>query len=90
MKKYANKFQHLYTHLTKSSISWRYRIEHFLSRLKEDVQNKVLVDSRGDGALWDDIKHLINDAVTIDTIFTQVAKGERRLKILLKSNWCQM
>jgi hypothetical protein len=27
--------------------------------LKEDVQNKVMVDPKGDGGPWEDIKHLI-------------------------------
>ena len=36
---------------------------------------KVLVDPRGDGRPWEDIKRLINYAVTIDATYKQDAKG---------------
>jgi hypothetical protein len=43
--------------------------------LKEEIRKKVLVDPRGDGGPWEDIKRLINYAVTIDATYTQDAKG---------------
>ena len=43
--------------------------------LKEEIRKKVLVDPRGDGGPWEDIKHLIHYAVTIDATYLQDATG---------------
>jgi hypothetical protein len=48
--------------------------------LKEDIRSKVLVDPRGDGEPWEDIKRLINYVVTIDATYTQVVKGRDNVK----------
>ena len=45
-----------------------------MSGLKEEIRKKILVDPHGDGGLWEDIKRLINYAVTIDAIYTLDAK----------------
>ena len=45
------------------------KIERFISGLKEDIRKKVLVDPKGDGGPWEDIKRLINYAVTIDATY---------------------
>jgi hypothetical protein len=75
VKEYANEFQQLCSHITKSPISRGDKIERFVSDLKEEIWKKVLVDPRGDGGPWEDIKRLINYAVTIDATYTQDAKG---------------
>ena len=46
-----------------------------MSGLKEEIRKKILVDPHGDGGPWEDIKRLINYAVTIDATYTQDAKG---------------
>ena len=38
------------------------------------------MDPRGDGGPWEDIKHLISYAVTIDATYTQAAKGREESK----------
>ena len=75
VEEYANEFQQLYSHITKSPISRGDKIERFVSGLKEEIRKKILVDPRGDGGPWEDIKRLINYAVTIDAMYTQDAKG---------------
>jgi hypothetical protein len=75
VEEYANEFQQLCSHITKSPISRGDKIERFVSGLKEEIRKKVLVDPRGDGGPWEDFKHLINYAVTIDATYTQDAKG---------------
>ena len=75
VEEYANEFEQLCSHITKSPISRGDKIEQFVSGLKEEIRKKVLVDPRGDGGLWEDIKRLINYAVTIDVTYTQDAKG---------------
>jgi hypothetical protein len=77
---YANEFQHMCSQITKSPISRGDKVERFLSGLKEDVRSKVLVDPRGDGGPWEDIKRLINYVVTIDVTYTQAAKGRDDVK----------
>lgn len=72
---YANEFQQLCSHITKNHVSRGDKIERFISGLKEDIRKKVLVDPKGDGGPWEDIKRLINYAVTIDATYTQDAKG---------------
>ena len=72
---YANEFQ-LCSHITKNHVSRGDKIERFISGLKEDIRKKVLVDPKGDGGPWEDIKRLINYAVTIDATYTQDAKGK--------------
>jgi hypothetical protein len=47
----------------------------FISGLKEDIRKKVLVDLKGDGGPWEDIKRLINYDVTIDATYTHDAKS---------------
>jgi len=66
---YGNEFQHLYSQITKSPISKRDKVERFLSELKEDVWSKVLVNPRGDGGPWEDIKRLINYIVMINATY---------------------
>jgi hypothetical protein len=75
VEEYTNEFQQLCSHITKSPISRREKIERFVSGLKEEIRKKILVDPRGDGGPWEDIKRLINYGVTIDAMYTQDAKG---------------
>lgn len=75
VKEFANKFQHLCSRITKSPISMGDKVERFLFGLKEDVQNKVLMNPRGHSGPWEDIKFLINYVVTINATYTQAAKG---------------
>jgi hypothetical protein len=72
---YANEFQQLCSHITKHPVSRGDKIERFISGLKEDICKKVLVDPKGDGGPWEDIKRLINYVVTIDATYTHDAKG---------------
>jgi hypothetical protein len=65
----------LCSHITKNLVSRGDKIERFISGLKEDIRKKVLVDPKGDGGPWEDIKRLINYAVTIDATYTHDAKG---------------
>ena len=67
---YANEFQHLCSHITKSHVSRGDKVERFFYGPKEDVRSKVLVDPWGDGGPWEDIKHLINYVVTIEATYT--------------------
>ena len=66
MDEYANEFQHLCSQITKSPNSRGDNVERILFGLKEHVRSKILVDPRGDGGPWEDIKRLINYGVTID------------------------
>jgi len=72
---YANEFQQLCSHITKHPVSRGDKIERFISGLKEDIRKKVLVDPKGDGGSWEDIKRLINYAVTIDAMYAHDTKG---------------
>ena len=85
MEEYAKDFQHQCSHITKSLISRGNKVEQILSGLKEDVRNKVLVDPRGDGGPSEDIKRLIDCVVTIDTTYTQTAKGHDDVKSHLEA-----
>ena len=67
---YANELQQLCSHITKNHVSRGDKIERFILGLKEDIHNKVLVDPKGDGGPWEDIKRLINYAMTIDATYT--------------------
>ena len=80
VEEFANDFQHLCSHIPKSPISRGDKVERFLSRLKEDVRNKVLMDPRGDNGPWEDIKRLINYVVTINATYTQAVKGRDDVK----------
>ena len=51
-----------------------------MSGLQKEIRKKILVDPRGDGGPWEDIKRLINYAVTIDVTYTQDAKGRNNDK----------
>ena len=64
------------SHITKNHVSRGDKTERFISGLKEDIRKKVLVDPKGDGGPWVDIKHLINYAMTIDATYTHDAKGK--------------
>ena len=75
VEEYANEFQQLCFHITKSPVSRGDKIERFVSGLKEEIQKKIMVDPRGDGGPWEDFKRLINYAVTIDATYTQDAKS---------------
>jgi hypothetical protein len=70
VEEYANKFEQLCSYITKSPISRGDKIERFVSGLKEEIRKKILVDPRDDGGPWEDIKHLINYAVTINVTYT--------------------
>jgi hypothetical protein len=72
---YTNEFQQLCSHITKHPVSRGDKIERFISGLKEDIRKKVLVDPKGDGGSWEDIKRLINYAVTIDATYAHDTKG---------------
>ena len=80
LEEYANGFQHLCPCIIKLHISISDKVEWFLAWLKEDVWNKVLVDLKGDGGPWEDIKHLIHYAITIDTTYAQATKGRKDTK----------
>lgn len=56
-------FQHLCSCITKFPISIDIKVERFLVGLKEDVGNKVMLDPKGGGGPWEDIKHLIHYVV---------------------------
>jgi len=49
LKNYANEFQHVCFPIIKFSIFTSDKIEQFFARFKEDVRNKVLIDSNEDG-----------------------------------------
>ena len=76
MVKYTNEFQHLCSRTTKFPISTSDKVERFISRLKDNVRNKVVVDLKGDGSPWEDIKCLIHYAVTFNVTYAQIANGK--------------
>ena len=55
VEEYANEFQQLCSHITKSPISRGDKIERLVSGLKEEIHKKVLMDPRGDGGPWEDL-----------------------------------
>ena len=70
VNRYANEFQHLCSRIPKFFfISTSYKVKRFLAKLKENVRNKVLMDPKGVGGPWGDIKCLIHHAITINTTY---------------------
>ena len=77
MEEYANEFQHLWSHITRFPIFTSDQVQMCYACVKDDVENKVTVDPKGDGGPWEDIKHLIHYVVTIDNTYAQTTKTER-------------
>ena len=72
---YANEFQYLCFRITKFLIFTGGKVERFLVELKKNVRNNVLMDLKGDGGPWENIKHLIHYAITTNATYARAAKG---------------
>lgn len=67
-------------HITKFPISATNKVDWFLVGLQEDVRDKFLLDSKGYGGHWEDLKCLVHHVVIMDATYAQAAKGREDTK----------